>query len=339
MVINGVDLDGLAAQTGTLPTRAVVPGRVVHVDGDFLAYHCSYEKDDEPKTPGEILHNVETSLNTLMGAAGASKAQIYLTPKDSDKGNRYNIALCKEYQGNRQDKPKPRYLHVTRESMRVTMGAIMCKDHEADDGMSAAQYAAIAAGKRDLSIIATKDKDLRMVPGLHLEWKTGNINEADSFGWVMAEDSKMLGYGSLFFWAQVLMGDSVDNIGGLPLVYAPVLNRIDPTAASKKALETLQRDPTNQKALDMMETRKPKPCGPAMAEKILKAATSDKVAFEIAKKLYEMHEVRGEGFNNWRTGEKIGWKQALLSEMKLLWMRRTPNDENDVINWLKEVTL
>lgn len=338
MKINGIDLDGLAAQTGTLPNRAVVPGRVVHVDGDFLAYHCSYEKPDEPKTLDEIFHNIETSLETLKGAAGASKYTIHLTPKESNKGNRYNIALLKGYGENRKDKPKPRFLHLAREMMHVKLHATMHRDAEADDGMAAAQYAAIAAGNENLSIIATKDKDLRMVPGLHLEWATGDIKTAKGFGWLDFSGEKLVGWGTKWFWAQMLMGDSVDNIGGLPLVYQPVLNKLDPTNDVKKALEKLAVDPDNAAAKKKL-IRNPKPCGPVMTCRILEEALDDKVAFAIVKALYKYHEDHGEGYQNYRDGSKVTWQQAMISHMKLLWMRRTPNNENDVLEWLKEVTL
>lgn len=338
MIVNGIDLSGLAAQTGSLPARAVVPGRTVHVDGDFLAYHCSYEKQDEPKSPDEIFHNVEVELDKIKGAAGAQYSQIYLTPKESDKGGRFDIALLDGYQANRKDDPKPRFLHLTRDMMHRKLGAFLCVDHEADDGMSAAQWTSVRAGQRNLSVIATKDKDLRMVPGLHLDWSTGELHEATGFGKLQWEKDKLKGYGTIWFWAQMLMGDDVDNIGGLPKLYAPVLNRINPTAPIKKAMETLQRDPDNKKAQELMATRKPKGCGPVAAFDILSMGVKDdKTAFSVIRGLYQMHETLGDGYTNFRDGKKVMWQQAMISNMKLLWMRRTPNNPNDVIDWLQEV--
>lgn len=68
MIVNGIDLDALQSQVGTYPVRKIVPGRVMHVDGDFLAYQCSYEKPDEPKTPDEIFHGTEVILDRLKNA-------------------------------------------------------------------------------------------------------------------------------------------------------------------------------------------------------------------------------------------------------------------------------
>lgn len=338
MIVNGVDLDGLPGQTSPLPERATVAGRVLHVDGDFLAYHCSYEKPDEPKTPEEIFHGTEVILDKLKKAAGAQHTMIHLTPKESNKGGRFDTALVDPYQGNRKDDPKPRFLHLTRDMMEKRLGATQHRDCEADDGMSSAQWGAVQSGDTNLSVIATKDKDLRMVPGLHLDWTSGEINEAVGFGKLSWQKDKLRGYGTIFFWLQMLMGDTVDNIGGLPMVYAPVLNRISPTAPIKKAQETLQRDPDNHKALELMNTRKPKRCGEVTAFDILSMGVKDdKTAFEVIKGLYKMHEDRGEGYKNFRDGSKVTWQQAMISNMKLLWMRRVKNDPNDVIKWLQEV--
>lgn len=224
--------------------------------------------------------------------------------------------------------------------MEKRLGAIQHLDCEADDGMSSEQWKAVKAGEKDRSIIVTLDKDLRMVPGLHLEWKSGEIKEADGFGKLDWFSDSLKGYGTIWFWAQMLMGDTADHIGGLPLVYAPVLNRVNPTAPIKKAMEKLRTDPDNPKALALMDTRKPKPCGPALAFDILSmpGVNNDKTAFEVIKGLYKMHEDRGDGYTNYRDGSKVSWQQAMISTMKLLWMRRVKSDPNDVINWLTEVS-
>ena len=335
----GIDLDGLAAHAQVKSYPKVVPGRVVHVDGDFLAYQCSYEKEGDPKTFEDMCHNLEEALGILKGYSAADKAVIHLTPKTSNKGGRFEIAMLKEYQGNRKDKEKPRFLTQIRDHMEQRYGAIQHQNCEADDGMSAAQYAAIKAGNENLSIIATKDKDLNMVPGLHLVWDTGEIQKADAWGWIKAVDGKLKGYGSKFFWAQVLRGDTADNISGLQWVMPNVLNRIDPTQATQAAEEKLKTDPNNEKAKRTLAERRPKQCGPVMVEKILANVKNDKQAFEVCKALYRAQADQGYPFLHWRNpAEEVPYGKALLSEMQLLWMRRNPDDRMDVITWLQEVT-
>jgi DNA polymerase-1 len=62
-------------------------------------------------------------------------------------------------------------------------------------------------------VILTQDKDMRMVPGLHLDWVTNRQHQV-----VAGEDSLFNDkqYGIKWFWLQMLHGDTADNIPGLP---------------------------------------------------------------------------------------------------------------------------
>jgi 5'-3' exonuclease len=88
---------------------------------------------------------------------------------------------------------------------------------EADDAMS------ILHTERDDTIICSRDKDLRQVPGWSYSWELGRqpsfgpirISKAGSLS--LSEDRKKLtGTGLAFFYSQLLTGDRVDNIPGLP---------------------------------------------------------------------------------------------------------------------------
>ncbi len=81
------------------------------------------------------------------------------------------------------------------------------------------------------SIICSVDKDLRIAYGWHYTWEVGSRGaigpiEATPKGWLEPVfkgfksngDPKVAGlkgYGTMFFGAQLLMGDSVDNIKGV----------------------------------------------------------------------------------------------------------------------------
>lgn len=112
------------------------------------------------------------------------------------------------------------------------------------EGMEADDLMAIEQTKRpNETIICTRDKDLRAVPGWHYGWELGN---QPSFGPKLVEqlghlrlsaDRKSVkGEGLLFFWSQCLTGDRVDSIPGLD-GYGPV-----------KAFETLRGCQSNEEA-------------------------------------------------------------------------------------------
>lgn len=317
MDINGIDVSALEHSKKDIEIP-VVPGRVVHIDGDFLAYMVAY---DDTKSIEEMRHNCLVKADKIQRMAGAESRVLHLTHKDSDKGQRKQIALLREYQENRK-KIKPKYLHLIRAYMKDELEGVYHMDKEADDGMSIAQYDAIKAGKRKLSVIATKDKDLCMVPGLLLDWDTGSIEDTkDDFGEInLSRDKsqpKIRGRGWKMFWAQMLTGDSADNISGLPMCCN----------------------------LDYLPRGKHKACGPVLAYEILAPLTTNKEAFKVVKQLfYDYHNVVDEKgkplhpFTDYRTGRVITPGEAFISEAQLLWMRRN-NDQRDVINWLMETAI
>lgn len=325
MEINGIDLDGLAHEASLIEVPEPVQGRVVHIDADFLAYQCSAEKADgtDMKTWDDMKHNASIAVGTLKELAGATAVHLHLTPATSDKGKRWEISQLKEYQANRDGKVKPRYLNIMREHLAKAYPGTLHQDCEADDGMSSSQYAAIARGEEHLSVIASKDKDLRMVPGLHLDWDSGVIHLADVFGSISLTNTpsgtpKLIGYGQKFFWAQMLMGDQADNISGLPKLVGSIMDKIKPLAKASK------------------EPRKPGACGAVTTHLVLDKVQNNLDAFRGVKALYQLY---GEqiGFKEWRTGEPIDWQKAFVSEAQLLWMRRNKTDALDVVRWFKEI--
>ena len=348
MQVNGIDLAGLAEDAGQIAIPEPVQGRVVHIDADFLAYQVTAQRADgtDVKTFDDMKHNAGIAVQMLKSLAAATAVHLHLTPSSSDKGGRFEQALLKEYQGNREDKVKPQYLNIMREHLSKAYPATMHQLCEADDGMSSSQYAAMAAGQRHLSIIASKDKDLNMVPGLHLDWDTGVITDtASDFGEIHMRVTpsgakKLTGYGQKFFWAQMLTGDTADNISGLPKLVGPLLNNVKPTQEITKATGILLTHPAgsvqHNKALDVLRNRKAGQVGPVLAELCLDEYDTNIKCFEYVKTCFRMY---GEefGFQNYRDGTPVTWGAAFASEAKLLWMRREKHNRNDVLNWLREI--
>lgn len=262
--------------------------------------------------------NCYSVVEKIMEAAGATDYHLHLTHPDSTKGGRYTYAITQEYQANREDKVRPPLLHAIKHYMAEELQGTMYIDCEADDGMSMAQNAAIAKGDWNKSIIASEDKDLWMVQGLNLNPRTGLITDTKqegSFGHIelitkgnKQKTKKIIGRGTAFFWAQMLMGDTADNIKGLPLLYHPDYLTKAGTAKS---------------------------CGPVATYELLKDIKSDAEALALVKSLYKMYG-DNEKIVHWKTGKEYKWNQLLTAEAILLWMRRT-NDIKDAMTWMKEI--
>ena len=309
----GITSDDLSQQGSLYPKK--VPGRVAHIDADFISYQIAAITNDEKngirplRTLQFKLEQVQDIAQDLAERAGAEKFVLHITPSGSDKGGRREQAVQKEYQGNRKDKEKPEDLDVIRNyigthSFTNGYGAVHL-DQEADDGMAQANYS-----DPKNSVILSRDKDLRMVPGKHFDWDTGEIIEVPQgdFGSIelvqKGSAKKLLGYGPKFFWAQCLMGDTADNVQGLPSIFK--------------------------------EGGKPKKCGPAAAFSLLENVQNSKDAFYLVRSLFTGLETYHEyQYLHWNTAEAVSPTRALLGDMQLLWMRRNPSPD-DVVEWLRE---
>jgi hypothetical protein len=101
-------------------------------------------------------------------------------------------------------------------------------------------------------VIYTQDKDMRMVPGTHLDWLTHVMFKLTPESFVVNYDDKV--WGRKWFWLQMLHGDTADNIPGLPGI------KVSPT--------------------------KTKLCGPVTAAVELDGINDDTEAFEKVAGLY-----------------------------------------------------
>lgn len=144
------------------------------------------------------------------------EGQEPLTFKDNF---RKEIAKTKEYKGQRKTE-KPFHFHNLREYMLANYNVIIAQGVEADDLIS---IELTKAGDKLDVICCTRDKDLRMVPGMHYGWPCGaqpqyGPKRVTDLGELFydEEKNKLTGNGFLFFCAQMITGDPVDNIPGLP---------------------------------------------------------------------------------------------------------------------------
>ena len=217
------------------------------IDADILAYECAFgaetgwEGEDPP--PFDIARELlETKIANICALVGATEPyRLYLT----GKGNfREKIATLKPYKGNRVQ-PKPFHYGNLRAYMIGTLGAKVVEGMEADDALNLSQRYYDFHEKA--SIICSRDKDLRIAEGWLYSWEVGNQpsfgpDYNKGYGWLFLSpnNKKLIGRGEKYFLAQCLMGDSTDNIGGLPK-YGPVLahKMLNETETYEQGLEVV----------------------------------------------------------------------------------------------------
>ncbi|WP_321868540.1 phosphodiesterase [Burkholderia ubonensis] len=235
--------------------QEVVPGRTLHLDGDYAAYFCAGGSETSAATARFI---TDQRIETATRMAGATRCVIHLTHAASDKGKRFHAASVKPYQGQRQGH-KPVNWRFVREYLELApykpWERLIWRDREADDGMGLASNRMNPV--RD-TVIHTRDKDMRMLPGTHLTWTDYLLVHVPLGAYeVIGADGEM--YGTKWFWLQMLQGDNADHIPGL-------------------------------------EKHEGKNCGEITAAALLAGTRSDADAFEIVAGAYRSHY--GEGWDD-----------------------------------------
>jgi 5'-3' exonuclease len=158
----------------------------------------------------DLLTNRINNICAIVGATAPPK--VFLTGKTNF---RTEIAKRRKY----KERPSLKPFHYY--NIKAYLNCVY--DTTTSEGMEADDLMAIEQCRRGTeTIICTRDKDLRQVPGWTYSWELGN---QPSFGPVFIEPfgslqlssdrKKLSGTGLMFFYAQCLTGDPVDTVPGL----------------------------------------------------------------------------------------------------------------------------
>lgn len=188
-----IDADFLAYMVGSLSQHK--PEKRPNTDCEFV---CLDEDSDtwvyiEPE--GLVNWKIDNEVNKLLQKFDTDRARVFLT---GDGNFREGIATTKPYKGTRQG-ARPYYFSTIRQYLTDHYDAETVTGYEADDEVSIQQTMDDTP-----TIIVSNDKDLKNTPGyLYSSMK-------DELYYVTPE------YAEHHFWYQMVIGDTVDNIPGIP---------------------------------------------------------------------------------------------------------------------------
>ena len=181
----------------------------VLVDADIIAYRHAFKADTDLLRFEDMCDNIDEMVQyvaqrTTFGDGDVGLLDFFLT---GDTNFRKELATIAPYKGTRS-KEKPSMFYEARGYLRDEYNATTSVDQEADDDI------AIAAHGYDYKCtVASADKDFLQLPCTIYNWGRDTITKQD------AKEA------TLFFYTQLLTGDSSDNIKGVP--------RIGPKKAAK----------------------------------------------------------------------------------------------------------
>ena len=155
--------------------------------------------------------NVRQLLSAIEEAVDPSKMTVFFS---GGKNFRYELATIKPYKGNRVNTARPTHEEGMKEYVRKSYDSYTTDGQEADDELGIRQWTSFLEDPFS-SCIASADKDLRMIPGLHYNFlkdaPASYVDEVDAMR---------------TFMKQWMTGDSTDNIPGVP--------KVGPATAEKK---------------------------------------------------------------------------------------------------------
>lgn len=158
------------------------------VDGDIVAHRVAWASQDV------ALHIAYARVDEMMaGIFKDTKADSHRTFLTDSQGN-FRLKLYAEYKANR--KAGPLYLQEIKNYLIMDYEAEVTYGEEADD--------ALGIHQTENTIICSIDKDLLQIPGHHYNFVTKEAK-------VVTETE-----GLRAFYRQLAMGDSGDNITGIP---------------------------------------------------------------------------------------------------------------------------
>lgn len=187
---------------------------VLAVDGDIIAYRSAAVCEEAFEQACDDI--IDATLSEIATATGVSNMRIYLSGKNNF---RYDVAKTKPYKGNRETIRRPQFWIYCQDYLKRKYNAIPIHGYEADDAIATdmVQNNAIHCGH---------DKDILQIPGLHYYYVKKE--------WVTVSKEQAI----LNLYRQILMGDSADNIPGLPRVGEKGAEKVifDPKTAYEDAI-------------------------------------------------------------------------------------------------------
>lgn len=190
------------------------------IDADILVYRVGFTTQEEPYDIAEA--RMQSLVEKILADTLATSYQLYLTATTDNTAFRFKT--YPEYKQNRKS-PKPIHYQALREFLVEKWGAIVCTVIEADDALGIAQ-----SNRTEDTVIVTIDKDLNMIEGFHYNF----VKEEQSF--IYEEDAIR------FFYKQLLMGDTADNIKGIAGIGPKKADTILGDAVTEEELFTRVRE-------------------------------------------------------------------------------------------------
>jgi hypothetical protein len=181
------------------------------IDGDVLIYRNIWKKE----TIQEAIQSLHEDIDSIVEDTFSSDYQIAV----GDSGDNFRSLIYPEYKQSAARKKsreaRSELFDPLKDYLVNLSNVTYCQGFESDDMLRIWHYEI-----KEETLLCSIDKDLDCIPGLHY-----NIRKGKAYTVTEQEADR-------FYWYQLLMGDTVDNIPGLPKVGPVKANKILEGAAT-----------------------------------------------------------------------------------------------------------
>lgn len=169
------------------------------IDADQIAFACAATAEEEDVSVA--CERANTFLETLLVDSGADEYELWLSGPTN-----FRYAVYPEYKGHRKNTYRPLWEKEVKQYMQDKWAANWTDGIEADDMLGIRQ-----SEEKD-TILCHQDKDLNQIKGKHFNWEIRRL------GIVLREKQTYVvtpEAADYWFFYQLLVGDSTDNIKGV----------------------------------------------------------------------------------------------------------------------------
>ena len=159
-------------------------------------HECTVESESEIDPIAFAYQNLDSIVDYILRQTKPDKYELFLTGSNNFRDK---LATIKPYKGNRDKLKKPYYYHDVYDYAVNKYGATIVDGEEAED-----RIGIINQGNTQDYLLVHIDKDLDQLAGYHYN------PDMDLFYEIDQEEA------DFFFYCQILAGDSVDNVQGVP---------------------------------------------------------------------------------------------------------------------------
>lgn len=184
----------------------------VIIDADSIPYQCAYVAEKNGYFEDHAKKLIDGKMNQIFKNTNADS---YIAVCTGNKNFRYNVTT--DYKANRDNtlKEENLYYPILKDYMIKNYKCITVNGAEADD------VCTILHNNIEECVLAAIDKDLLQSKGMHYNYNTSKLKYVEGIGTIEfkvslnSKKKKLKCSGDFALWAQMALGDSVDNIQGI----------------------------------------------------------------------------------------------------------------------------